>query len=203
MREGEVLADTTWETPLLRSPLCGKRTVEGFIIGTFVVADINPIFFWSKDTLWPPVCILRSPEEPRIRLGTRCNGRKASASDRTQNDRFQSHRASRPPVTVNPLPLRTFPTPITDPDQPHRVIHTDTGTGRGLKDQGAILSTVNSVQHVSGCQVRQRKTSELRGTIAGLLLRQRGAWSRPRGASFGCMALLSTCTKATGAWDLI
>lgn len=64
-------------------------------------------------------------------------------------------------------------------------------------------STVNSVQDVSGSQVGQRKTSEQRGTMAGLLLRQRGARSRPRGASFGCIALLSTCTKARGPWELI
>ncbi len=64
-------------------------------------------------------------------------------------------------------------------------------------------STVNSVQNMSGSQVRQRETSELRGTIAGLLLRQRGARSRPRGASFRCIALLSTCTKARGPRELI
>lgn len=64
-------------------------------------------------------------------------------------------------------------------------------------------STVNAVQNVSGSHARQRKTSEQRGTIVGLLLRQRGARSRLRGASFGCMALLSTCTKARGPWELI
>lgn len=64
-------------------------------------------------------------------------------------------------------------------------------------------STVTSVQNVSGSTVAQRKTSEQRGTIAGVPPPQRGARSRPRGASFGCMAPLSTCTKAGGPWELI
>lgn len=119
------------------------------------------------------------------------------------------------PVTINPLPLSyvTIPTPHDGPlpaTWQHQVILTQVqGQGGVFQPQGPVVemslvgSTVNYIQNMSKSQARQRKTSEQRGTIAGLLQRQRGAQSQPRGSSFECMALLSTHTKTSRPWDLI
>lgn len=74
---------------------------------------------------------------------------------------------------------------------------------KGLFLLWALISDLQSIQNASGSRASQRKTSARTGTKAELLPRQRRARSRPRGASFGCVALLSTCTKAGGPRELI
>lgn len=125
-------------------------------------------------------------------------------------------------ITVNPLPLPcvTFPDvrPTMDTSTakcPTRRLHVVACSGKRLEATAApkarkglflleaLNSGVQSIQNASGSRASQRKTSGQPGTKAELLPRQRRARSRPRGASFRCVALLSTCTKAGGPQELI
>lgn len=120
-------------------------------------------------------------------------------------------------VTVNPLPLPrvTFPTPTTDRHQPHARIPKQV-IYRRLQDRHASFTAKNLMLRcrdgpVLYCELCPWKTERGRERDIRAVGDNRRTAAETKtssvtaegSASFECVALLSTCTKASEPWELI